>query len=786
MPPTRFAGLSFLVSLDDLIFAALPSVLIHAVWVVLDFARQAQAAVAKMNINPGLLDIDAYMCCVVIVLDILIAKLSSEGEIMQKRRHERSLKCLVVVRLIAGVPLFLIYAYAVFNFCAYAFRCQFMGLNKGEFDDLAKHASGWGPMILSFWPLLMVQLFMALRLVFVIPGAFFLIAVVIDKDTHGELALSGVRAALRLFGVRDDFHHEVVKVLMDVVGHGTSDILTPSDVLFGLCIVAARQKQGVLFCDMIEDQEDSDEEEGTSSDEQQLAVNGRRKLQLPSNVARACEVCGEHKAPVPLSSSNLEDLDALRQITHYVAFANGIYGVAIEVMVNSVHRHSSLPNLGRYIGAICRALPCRQRRSPHPITVAGDICFNLHESALRRTMLDHSRKTRCQEPELVWATWENRGTGTAPPMAAFLDFETQTVVVAVRGTFDFKDCLGDLAASPAFFDPLKLAPPGHPETAPFNDATDFFVHTACLRIAQDALSRLEEVGVLERVLAPSGPASGWKVVCVGHSLGAGVACLLALLLRATGKPHFSHTHCVCFEPPGGLMSQRLSEETGRMGFISAVCAHDWIPRLSIRALQELRERLIIELEECHRCKWSLALLMVSTFIRRGSRLTHSLRLLFRCFQPIASLIECIAGGPLDLKHASSSRNMTRPGFAPLRKTRGLLQEAHTVCQGHTKKLADLPKPELTPELWPPRSVVYFRPVTVDWWFCGLYQAATEWAAEWVQPEELHELIISYRSVELHFPNIIRDAYFSAAEQLGAREHFSSSSGSDDSPSDSGI
>ena len=39
------------------------------------------------------------------------------------------------------------------------------------------------------------------------------------------------------------------------------------------------------------------------------------------------------------------------------------------------------------------------------------------------------------------------------------------------------------------------------------------------------------------------------ITCVGHSLGAGTASILAIILRQ----EFPHTRCFAFSPPGGLM-----------------------------------------------------------------------------------------------------------------------------------------------------------------------------------------------------------------------------------------
>ena len=47
---------------------------------------------------------------------------------------------------------------------------------------------------------------------------------------------------------------------------------------------------------------------------------------------------------------------------------------------------------------------------------------------------------------------------------------------------------------------------------------------------------------------------------MGHSLGAGIAALLALQLRAA-DPRFSDTRCVAVSPPGGTLSEDLARET---------------------------------------------------------------------------------------------------------------------------------------------------------------------------------------------------------------------------------
>lgn len=74
---------------------------------------------------------------------------------------------------------------------------------------------------------------------------------------------------------------------------------------------------------------------------------------------------------------------------------------------------------------------------------------------------------------------------------------------------------------------------------------------------------------------------------VGHSLGAGTAAILAILL----KQDYPDLVCFSFAPPGGLLSmpaQQYSQE-----FItSVVVGKDVVPRIGLRQMESLRADLI--------------------------------------------------------------------------------------------------------------------------------------------------------------------------------------------------
>lgn len=87
-----------------------------------------------------------------------------------------------------------------------------------------------------------------------------------------------------------------------------------------------------------------------------------------------------------------------------------------------------------------------------------------------------------------------------------------------------------------------------------------------------------------------------QLVIVGHSLGAGVAALLALML----KPYFPGLQCYAFSPPGALVSRRLAR--AMESFVTSVfVGKDVICRLSIPSISSLLNEV---LDVTARCKVS--------------------------------------------------------------------------------------------------------------------------------------------------------------------------------------
>lgn len=167
------------------------------------------------------------------------------------------------------------------------------------------------------------------------------------------------------------------------------------------------------------------------------------------------------------------------------------------------------------------------------------------------------------------------------PYAIFVDHLRSEVIVCVRGTASLDDVVSDVLC-----DPCTLADAG--KMWGF-DGDDRWAHDGMLRIA-DGLRRDLEIGGLLLRLTRGADGQRWppfNVVITGHSLGAGVAVLLAIMLRA----QYPGARCVAFGTPGAVLDARTAEEV--RGYVtSVVLGNDMICRTSFRSLCALRDDVL--------------------------------------------------------------------------------------------------------------------------------------------------------------------------------------------------
>ena len=79
----------------------------------------------------------------------------------------------------------------------------------------------------------------------------------------------------------------------------------------------------------------------------------------------------------------------------------------------------------------------------------------------------------------------------------------------------------------------------------------------------------------------------YRLRITGHSLGAGCAAILSLLL----KPKYPNLRCLAFSPPGCVSSSNLAEELSEWT-TSYILDADIVPRLSIQSFETLRREVL--------------------------------------------------------------------------------------------------------------------------------------------------------------------------------------------------
>lgn len=226
------------------------------------------------------------------------------------------------------------------------------------------------------------------------------------------------------------------------------------------------------------------------------------------------------------------------------------------------------------------------------------------------------------EPTDVLATdWRlsSRPLG-ACAYAVVVDQGAGEVVVAVRGTLSAADLLTDVAcecvAALDVRDALRGAArtmdgssadasaPAAAADLPETDVDDpaaWDTHKGILLSARELVNHLESRHVLSnlrRSMQPGGLLREYRLVFTGHSLGAAVASLAAILVRARGLPH---ARAVAFSPPPLLPALAAAECSSVV--TSVVMEGDVVPRLSYRSVSDLAAEMIEELRRCRAPKW---------------------------------------------------------------------------------------------------------------------------------------------------------------------------------------
>ncbi|XP_004691708.1 PREDICTED: sn1-specific diacylglycerol lipase beta [Condylura cristata] len=378
------------------------------------------------------------------------------------------------------------------------------------------------------------------------------------------------------------------------------------------------------------------------------------------------------------------DLDSeLENCHHYMQFAAAAYGWPLYIYRN--------PFTGLCkIGGDC----CGSRTTEYEL-VGGDQ-LNCHFGSILHT-------TGLQYRDFIHISFHDKVYEL--PFLVALDHRTESVVVAVRGTMSLQDILTDLSAES---ETLNLE----------CEVQDCWAHKGISQAARYVYRRLVNDGILSQAfsIAPE-----YRLVIVGHSLGAGAAALLAIMLRHCHP----HVRCYAFSPPRGLLSKSLYEYSKKF-IVSLVLGKDVIPRLSVTNLEDLKKRILRVIAHCNKPKYKI--------------------LLHGCWY------ELFGGNPDNFPtelDGGDQGDLTQP----LLGEQSLL--THWSSAYSFSSDSPLESPSKYPPLYPPGRIIHLEEEGTSGRFCSCSTA--QYSAKWANESEFSKILIGPKMLTDHMPDILMKA-----------------------------
>ncbi|XP_054279844.1 diacylglycerol lipase-alpha isoform X2 [Macrosteles quadrilineatus] len=262
-------------------------------------------------------------------------------------------------------------------------------------------------------------------------------------------------------------------------------------------------------------------------------------------------------------------------VIHYMHYALAAYGWPMFLMTHST---TGLCQLCTKLSCSCFPCCCPKSKIDPETTLIEDNCCHCNYAALRSMV-------NAGDVSIVYATYHVDVNET--PFFVAIDYTRRKVVVSIRGTLSMKDVITDLNAES---ETLPLTPPRE----------DWLGHKGMVHAAVYIRDKLITESILTQALATGhkklGEALG--LVLVGHSLGAGTAAILAILLRQTHPD----LQCFAYSPPGGLLSMPAVQYT-KSFITSVVLGKDVVPRIGLHQMESLRADLINAIKRSKDPKW---------------------------------------------------------------------------------------------------------------------------------------------------------------------------------------
>lgn len=286
-----------------------------------------------------------------------------------------------------------------------------------------------------------------------------------------------------------------------------------------------------------------------------------------------------------------EVMQQYKLVIHYMKFAMAAYGWPIFMMMNT---GTGLCKILPYLRCCCCQDCCKK----------GSIDYELDDNCCQCNVVALKKISGLPDLDLVYVTY-HVDIGETPFYVA-LDNKHKKIVICVRGTLSLQDVLTDLKADA--------------ETLPLDPSKEEWVgHKGMVQAAIYIKKKLKEDLILAKAFQKAKDQSQEKydLVLVGHSLGAGTAAILAIMLQQ----EYQDIQCYAYSPPGGLLSQECVEAT-KSFITSVVIAKDVVPRIGLHQMELLRTDLINLIKKSRNPKWKIIMTALCCGTESASQITY--------------------------------------------------------------------------------------------------------------------------------------------------------------------
>lgn len=424
----------------------------------------------------------------------------------------------------------------------------------------------------------------------------------------------------------------------------------------------------------------------------------------------------------------------INEASYYVRYATAAYTWSYYLYMNTFKGSCELCCNSKVLCCCCCGNLCVKRRLPSHIE--GENHCELHTKAF----LKLSKISSC---DIIYANFSNDLFHS--PFFIILDHHKKAVVLIIRGTLSLRDIITDLTAENG--------------SITIDGFENEKCHHGMLITTQNILTKIYRENLLEKAFANN---RNYRLIIVGHSLGAGCSTLIGLKL----KSQYPDLRVIAYAPPSGLLSVNLAEYTKKF-VMSVVVGDDLVCRLSLRSVHYLKARVLRELYETSLPKYQILFKTVGCLLSCNNSTEESTDLLLQnennrqdsnssSGEEDQVMTNSHDSGLLSTTYDERNVKMPFEAFSELKKMVLTAYDNYEDFRlpGQILHIYQLPESQLN-RSWLRYLISWFRPnhVTYD--------------NRWAKSEDFDKIVITRRMLIDHMPNSYEQAleYFSRRSTL---------------------